>query len=220
MLSRAPKDAADALHKSIDTNVIGNIYLNNVFLPLILKGKAKKIIAISSGMADLGLINKFDVQIASLYSASKAALNVILAKYSAQYKKQGVLFLSISPGVVDTGNFNPASRMYYRFFLVRFYSSGLWCLKDKEVPSLTIMFQQCLRSRSRDCKACLQLFRHTPRTSRAQYPDSKPYKMSSRFGRMPVSRRGMAAHSCLTWATNNGSDRHCKLASAMGFCQV
>ncbi|RYP70038.1 hypothetical protein DL771_005729 [Monosporascus sp. 5C6A] len=105
----SPKDAADALRKSIDTNVIGNIYLNNVFLPLILKGNAKKIIAISSGMADIDFINQFDIQIAPLYAASKAALNVITAKYSAQYKKQGVLFISMSPGVVDTGNFNPES---------------------------------------------------------------------------------------------------------------
>ncbi|RYP37875.1 hypothetical protein DL767_002747 [Monosporascus sp. MG133] len=105
----SPKDAADALNKSIETNVIGNIYLNDVFLPLILKGNAKKIITITSGMADLDFINQFDIQIAALYAASKAASNVITAKYSAQYKKQGVLFISISPGVVDTGNFNPAS---------------------------------------------------------------------------------------------------------------
>ncbi|KAH6646627.1 hypothetical protein BKA67DRAFT_594956 [Truncatella angustata] len=105
----SPRDAANAFHESIDTNVIGSIYLNNVFLPLILKGKAKKIIAISSGMADVDFINQFDIEIGALYSASKAALNVIVAKFSAQYKKQGVLFIAISPGVVDTGNFNPAS---------------------------------------------------------------------------------------------------------------
>ena len=39
-----------------------------------------------------------------LYSTSKAAMNLITAKFSAQYKKDGILFLSISPGFVDTGN--------------------------------------------------------------------------------------------------------------------
>ncbi|RYP20558.1 hypothetical protein DL765_002715 [Monosporascus sp. GIB2] len=96
----SPKDAADALNKTIGTNVIGNIYLINVFLPLILKGNTKKIITISSGMADIDFINQFDIQIAALYSASKAASNVITAKYSAQYKKQGVLFI-MSPEQVE-----------------------------------------------------------------------------------------------------------------------
>lgn len=68
-----------------------------------LKGKAKKVIAISSGMADLDLINDSECDIAPLYSANKAALNVLVAKYSALYKKDGVLFFTLSPGVVDVG---------------------------------------------------------------------------------------------------------------------
>lgn len=52
-------------------------------------------------MADLDLINDCDVDVAALYAASKAALNVIVAKFNAQYKKDGVLFMSISPGLVE-----------------------------------------------------------------------------------------------------------------------
>ncbi|KAK2590064.1 hypothetical protein QQS21_012252 [Conoideocrella luteorostrata] len=104
-----PQVAADVMHKSIDTNVIGNMHLINLFLPLILKGKVKKVIAITTAMADVDFINQFDIQVGALYVSSKAALNVIIAKFNAQYKKEGVLFLGISPGVVDTGNFDPSA---------------------------------------------------------------------------------------------------------------
>ena len=70
-----------------------------------MKGKAKKVIAISSGHADIDLINNVEVDTQAVYAASKAALNVIVAKFNAQYKKDGVLFVSMSPGVVDVGHF-------------------------------------------------------------------------------------------------------------------
>jgi NAD(P)-dependent dehydrogenase (short-subunit alcohol dehydrogenase family) len=72
-------------------------------MPLILKGSVKKVIALSTGMADIELIRNFDIDTAAPYTVSKAALNAVMAKFSAQYRSQGVLFLSISPGVVDTG---------------------------------------------------------------------------------------------------------------------
>ena len=90
----------------MQTNVTGNIHLINLFMPLVLKGNVKKIIAISSGHADLSLINDIGVEVSALYSASKAALNVIVAKFSVQYKKDGVLIFSMSPGVVDVGHFD------------------------------------------------------------------------------------------------------------------
>jgi NAD(P)-dependent dehydrogenase (short-subunit alcohol dehydrogenase family) len=36
------------------------------------------------------------------YSVSKGALNVLVAKYSSVYASQGILFMSICPGMVDT----------------------------------------------------------------------------------------------------------------------
>lgn len=90
----------------MQTNVIGNIHLFNLFLPLILKGKTKKVIAISTGLADLDLTNDCDIDVAPLYAASKASLNIVVSKFSAQYKKDGVLFLSISPGLVEVGRYD------------------------------------------------------------------------------------------------------------------
>jgi len=86
-------------------NVIGEIHLFNLTIPLILKGKAKKVIAISSGFADIDLTANLELPNSAPYSISKAALNMTVAKFSAQYAKDGVLFMTISPGVVDTGGF-------------------------------------------------------------------------------------------------------------------
>lgn len=94
------------------TNVTGNIHFIHLFLPVVLKGKVKKVIAISSGHADLDFINSNDVDNSALYAASKAALNVIVAKFQAQYKKDGVLFISMSPGVVDVGHNTDGTHPY------------------------------------------------------------------------------------------------------------
>jgi len=92
------------------TNVVGNVHLFNLFLPLILKGQQKKVIYISSGHADLDLISKYEVEQAGIYSVGKAATNTVVAKFGAEYAKDGVLFMSISPGVVDTGHLDTAKR--------------------------------------------------------------------------------------------------------------
>ncbi len=90
------------------TIVVGTIHLFNLFMPLILKGQQKKVVYITSGLADLDLISKHDVAMNASYSVGKAAANTVGAKFSAVYAKDGVLFMSISPGVVDTGNIEPS----------------------------------------------------------------------------------------------------------------
>lgn len=62
------------------TNVAGNIHLFHIFLPLVLKGKTKKVIA---SLADLDLTNELEIENAALYAASKASLNIIVAKFNA-----------------------------------------------------------------------------------------------------------------------------------------
>ncbi|RCI12732.1 hypothetical protein L249_1065 [Ophiocordyceps polyrhachis-furcata BCC 54312] len=104
-----PKQLEDDFLKSFKTNVIANIHLMNLFIPLLLKSNIKKVISLSTGNADLDPINKFDVEVAPGYSISKAAMNVAVAKFSAQYKRQGVLFMSICPGMVETGHHKDAT---------------------------------------------------------------------------------------------------------------
>jgi len=93
-------------------NAIGNTHLFNLIAPLVLKGRAKKVIAISSGFADKELMAKFDIHNSAPYAISKAALDMVVALFSAQYAKDGVLFMAISPGMVDTGNANNGKILY------------------------------------------------------------------------------------------------------------
>lgn len=93
---------AKDVHDSITTNVLGVIYTVNAFLPLIKKGKSKKVITISTGMADEDLILGTEIAAAVPYSLSKGAVNVVVTKYAAQYKQDGIVFSAISPGWVDT----------------------------------------------------------------------------------------------------------------------
>ncbi|KAH8647957.1 hypothetical protein BX600DRAFT_531073 [Xylariales sp. PMI_506] len=90
------------LVESFKSNVVGNVHLFNLYIPLIMKGRVKKIVTISSGMADNKLTALHNISAQSPYAISKAAMNTAVAKFSAQYSKDGVLFFSICPGVVGT----------------------------------------------------------------------------------------------------------------------
>ena len=90
-----------ALTESFNINVVGVIHTINTFLPLIQKGSAKKVVLISTGMADPNLVNQ-GIATDGPYSISKAAANLAICKYNAKFKKDGILFFSVSPGVVST----------------------------------------------------------------------------------------------------------------------
>lgn len=97
----------------IKTNVTGNIFLYSLFMPLILKGQTKKVVCITSGLAEIDTCNKLELKESPLYTISKAAMNLATCKFNAQYKKDGVLFIGICPGMVDHGNgIDPATRTY------------------------------------------------------------------------------------------------------------
>ncbi|OBT42028.1 hypothetical protein VE00_07422 [Pseudogymnoascus sp. WSF 3629] len=93
--------------KNLDVNVIGVIHSINAFIPLIRKGTAKKITVISTGLADLELAQKANIAFSVLYSSTKAATNMVVAKYAAELKGEGIILLALSPGVVDTATGPP-----------------------------------------------------------------------------------------------------------------
>lgn len=77
----------------------------NVFLPLLRKASEKslaKVITISTAVGDLDFIIKTGLDIFAPYAISKAAVNMVAAKYTAKFKDENLLFLSLSPGLVDT----------------------------------------------------------------------------------------------------------------------
>ena len=103
-----PQTLIKDLQISFDVNVVGVVKTVNTFIPLLLKGREKKVFTLSTGVADIDLVNQVDIAVAAPYSISKAALNMAIAKYSALYKSEGILFMAISPGLVDTGDLVPS----------------------------------------------------------------------------------------------------------------
>lgn len=104
-----PDELTQEFWKVFNINVLANIHLYNLFLPLVFKGNDKKVICISSGQADTELAKDYEIDVSALYSASKAAMNMITVKFHAQYKKDGILFMGICPGMVDVGHFNSSA---------------------------------------------------------------------------------------------------------------
>jgi NAD(P)-dependent dehydrogenase (short-subunit alcohol dehydrogenase family) len=104
-----PAQLEAELVKLTKINVVSVIHLIQLYIPLIQKSQVKKVIAITSGHADPEPVRELDQAVASLYAISKAGLNMAIAKFSAQYKKEGILFLSLSPGVADTGSASNAT---------------------------------------------------------------------------------------------------------------
>ncbi|KAJ7361115.1 hypothetical protein DFH08DRAFT_911004 [Mycena albidolilacea] len=84
------------------TNTIGAVHCTNAFLPLLKNGSVKKVICISSGLGDSDVTVATQAVGEPSYSISKAALNMVVAKYAAQYKADGFTFLALSPGMVKT----------------------------------------------------------------------------------------------------------------------
>lgn len=81
---------------------MGTIHTTNTFLPLLRAGTTKKAITISTGGADPDFNAKTGSAGQVGYMISKAALNMAVAKFAAALKREGFVFLSISPGLVDT----------------------------------------------------------------------------------------------------------------------
>jgi NAD(P)-dependent dehydrogenase (short-subunit alcohol dehydrogenase family) len=96
----------DDLNEMFQVNVVGNIHLFNIFLPLIRNGRTKKVVTISSGMTDEELAVEFGVFEAPSYSISKSAMNMVTAKFQAEFKEEGIIFMGVCPGIVNTGHFD------------------------------------------------------------------------------------------------------------------
>jgi len=90
-------------------NVVGVVRTVNAFLPLLKKGSAKKVVTLTSGVGGVEFTLASEWAVHVPYSASKAAVNIVNAKYANEFREDGFLFLAISPGLVatDTTPANP-----------------------------------------------------------------------------------------------------------------
>lgn len=93
-------------------NVLGVVKTINVFLPLLRKASQTslaKVITISSGAGSTEFTVKAGFDFAVPYGVSKAAVNMVNAKYAAKFKVENFVFLALSPGMVNT---HPEIRVY------------------------------------------------------------------------------------------------------------
>jgi NAD(P)-dependent dehydrogenase (short-subunit alcohol dehydrogenase family) len=87
---------------SVNVNVIGVMFSINAFLPLIRMGRVKKIVVLSTGLADLDNALKSNNPVFVPYSVSKAAVNMVTVKYANDLKREGIIVVALSPGLVNT----------------------------------------------------------------------------------------------------------------------
>ena len=78
------------------------VHTINAFLPLVRKGSVKKVLTLSSGQGDLDFALNVGIANAGPYAVSKAAVNMVMVKYAVRFKEEGIIFLTISPGWVNT----------------------------------------------------------------------------------------------------------------------
>jgi len=97
----------NSMIESLKVNVLGVVFSINAFLPLVRRSSIKKIIVISTGLSDRDTTEKSTISFFMTYSAIKAALNMVVAKYAVRFREQGVVFLAVSPGLVDTSTHAP-----------------------------------------------------------------------------------------------------------------
>lgn len=100
---------------SLSINVAGFINTVNAFIGGVRKGQIKKVVAITTGMGDIGFVNELELDTAPSYAISKAGVNMAVAKYSAIYKQEGILFLGICPGAVSTDALHADNREFFSY---------------------------------------------------------------------------------------------------------
>ena len=106
------EDLGVDLNETFNINVTGAAFTIGAFLPLIRKGQTKKIAVISTGMAMDQWTNELEIPIAATYSVSKAALNMLVVKYSVALKKESILVFGISPGTYINGQKGNSSHVF------------------------------------------------------------------------------------------------------------
>ncbi|KAK6517651.1 hypothetical protein TWF506_004835 [Arthrobotrys conoides] len=87
---------------SFEGNVLSVIHTTNAFLPLVKKSEVKKIVVISTGLADTEAVIEWQWKDNVPYGVSKAAVNMVVAQYSNALVEDGVTIVAVSPGLVKT----------------------------------------------------------------------------------------------------------------------
>ncbi|KAH7412679.1 hypothetical protein BKA64DRAFT_702799 [Cadophora sp. MPI-SDFR-AT-0126] len=90
----------DSLTNHITVNVMGPATMVQVLTPHLQKGSV--VMNMTSGLGSLSYNASKEVKEATVYSISKAALNMLTVHQAGQWEARGVKFLAIDPGWVKT----------------------------------------------------------------------------------------------------------------------
>ena len=105
-----PELLLQELKLSFEANVAGPLFAINAFLPLLRTGKEKRVTYISSGVADIPETIETRIANSVPYAASKAGGNIVIAKFAAELRDEGFVFLSVAPGGVATETMTDMSK--------------------------------------------------------------------------------------------------------------
>ncbi|KAI1207237.1 NAD(P)-binding protein [Annulohypoxylon truncatum] len=92
----------DNLAESFTTNVLGVHWVTQAFLPLLRKGKVKKVANIASYLASITQARAAHYFPAPAYKISKAAMNALTVQYAIDHEKEGFSFMAVCPGWMKT----------------------------------------------------------------------------------------------------------------------
>ncbi|KAH8828829.1 short-chain dehydrogenase-like protein [Flagelloscypha sp. PMI_526] len=90
------------LQETLNVNVIGMHLVTAGFLPLLRKGKGKKIANVSSNLGSMTLSPQWSQFPAPAYKISKAATNMLTSQYANDLVKEEFSVFSYNPGWVKT----------------------------------------------------------------------------------------------------------------------
>ncbi|MGC2197579.1 MAG: SDR family oxidoreductase [Terriglobales bacterium] len=103
-----PPSAANlqAVKRLMETNFLGTLAVTQAMLPLLRKGKAARIVNLSSGLGSLEKNGDSTWNFAPVkligYGASKAALNMLTVQLAYELRETGIKVNAVSPGFIAT----------------------------------------------------------------------------------------------------------------------
>ncbi|KAK8069410.1 short chain dehydrogenase reductase [Apiospora phragmitis] len=92
----------DNLAEVFNVNVMSVQNVSTVFLPLLEKGKLKKVVNITTTVSSFAYQDLFARLPAPAYKVTKAALNMLTLQWGMEYRDKGFTIFGVSPGWLKT----------------------------------------------------------------------------------------------------------------------
>ena len=99
--------AIDQLLDTFDVNALGPLRVIKALLPNLRESSGKTVVNISSNFGSIELAEESNANCCLGYSASKAALNNLNMNLSKSYRQEGLVFVVLHPGRVNTAIAGP-----------------------------------------------------------------------------------------------------------------